>query len=105
MKIIIKDSDQKPLFTFDVGKGTAEIGTDVEMDDVALSFIKGIETVLLGSKNRFDRKWRDVILEFGGGENCGDLIFGTGSGGEDGRGGDISIVTPDDVTVAAEDGS
>ena len=96
MKIIIRDNEKKDLFTFDVGEGKAEISPGVEMDDVARTFVRGIETVLLGAKNGGGKKFRDLILEFGGGENCGDFYIITGNGAEGGAGGDIRIEVPKD---------
>jgi len=94
MKIIIKNSDGDPVFTFDVESGLTT--NSIPGNRAALEFLRGIETaVQVASQWKDGCTIRDVLIEAGRGANSGNFTITMGSAGENGeRGGDVSVVNP-----------
>jgi len=94
MKIIVKNQDEKPVFTFDVETGKAE--AHVPLNDCATEFLRGIETaVVVASQFKDGATIHDVLIEAGKGTGSGNFTIKMGSAGSNGEpGGNVDITNP-----------
>lgn len=92
MKIIVKNQKGEAVFTLDIEFGVATISPDVEMDDVANEFVRGLETAIF-SNSQFVRgeTVRDFLIRASGTKSSGDFSVVMGSS----PGGNIEVTNPD----------
>lgn len=104
-KIRILNTAGEDVFILDLETGKATATDNVDMDEVAATFFRCLETTLYAIKNQHhDRVFREMLLVGAGGDQSGDFVMKPGilrllaGDGYGAPGGDITMDPAEDPT-------